>query len=47
MQDPKSAKKVFVPPHLVTYGDIQSITMAIMMTGAMDTGGMGAMVRTR
>ena len=47
MSEPEGSKKAFTPPHLVVYGNVQQITMAIMMTGAMDSGTMFNMNRTR
>lgn len=47
MSEPNFTKKPFAPPHLVVYGNVQQITMAIMMTGAMDSGTMANMNKTR
>lgn len=47
MSEPVEGKKPFTPPHLVVYGNVQQITMAIMRTGAMDSGTMFNMNKTR
>lgn len=40
-------KKPFTDPTLVVYGDIQSVTLSVGGIGALDSGGMKGMSKTR